>query len=118
MALFKKRLIKQKVAKKAGIQSETLSAKNSALLIKGIRITEKATALQGQNQYVFEIDGRITKPEIRKAIEKMYKVNITRVNTINSPSKPKHYGRHIHALPVLSKAIVTLKVGQKIDTGI
>ena len=118
MALFKKRLIKQKVAKKTGAKIETLPAKNSSLLIKGIRITEKATALQGLNKYIFEIDGRITKPEIKKAIERMYKVGVIRVNTINSPAKPKHYGRHIHAVPGLSKAIVTLKAGQKIDTGI
>jgi large subunit ribosomal protein L23 len=118
MALFKKNLIKHKTVKKTGGRADVLPAKNSSLLVKGIRITEKATFLQSQNQYIFEVDGRITKPEIKKAVEKMYKVNVIRVNTINSPAKPKHFGRHIHMAVGLSKAIVTLKTGQKIETGI
>jgi len=83
-----------------------------------LRITEKATALQGQNQYIFEIDKRTTKPEIKKAIEKEYKVTVVRVNTINSPAKPKHFGRHVHKTSGVAKAIVTIKEGQKIETGI
>jgi len=87
-------------------------------IVKGLRITEKATALQGQNQYIFEIDKRTTKPEIKKAIEKEYKVTVIRVNTINSPAKPKHFGRHVHKTSGVAKAVVTIKEGQKIETGI
>ncbi len=95
-----------------------LASVHPAFLVKGLRITEKATALQEQNQYIFEIDKRATKSEIKKAIEREYKVNVTRVNTINSPSKPKHFGRHMRRTGGIAKAIVTVKEGQKIETGI
>jgi large subunit ribosomal protein L23 len=91
---------------------------NPIPLVKGLRITEKATALQTQDQYIFEIDKRATKSEIKKAVEKEYKVTVTRVNTINSPDKPKHYGRHVRKTGGVAKAVVTIKKGQKIETGI
>lgn len=115
MSLFKKSTKSKTPAKDSQL---ILANINPLLLVKGLRITEKATALQAQGQYIFEIDKRATKSEIKKAIEKEYKVIVTRVNTINSPGKPKHFGRHIRKTSGVAKAVVTIKQGQKIETGI
>ena len=89
------------------------------VLIKPL-ITEKMTMLtEKRNQYGFVVNRKSTKPEIKNAIEEMYKVNVLDVNTSIRPGKTKRrntvsgliYGK----TNAFKKAIVTLKEGEKID---
>ena len=65
------------------------------LLIKKPWITEKATMLTTSNQYVFMVKSSATKPEVKKAIHALYKVDAIGVNILNRPGKTKKSGRGI-----------------------
>jgi large subunit ribosomal protein L23 len=84
-------------------------------LIKKPLITEKASSLGVLNQYVFLVTDNATGPEVKKAIELIYKVKVATVRTLNIPSKTKRLGRSIGVKPGYRKAIVTLKKGEKLD---
>ena len=88
--------------------------------IKSPIITEKATILSEQNKTVFKVHQRATKINIKKNIEKIFKVTVLKVNIINQKSKQKmRQGRKIYKTGY-KKEIITLKKGQSIDltTGI
>jgi len=76
-------------------------------------VTEKATRLMEQNKYVFVVDKRANKIEIRKAVEDLFGVKVESVNTVNVSGKPKRVGIHRGYKPDRKKAIVTLKEGSK-----
>lgn len=85
-------------------------------LIKKPWVTEKSTRLAEDRKYVFIVDPRATKPEIKKAVKDIYKVDATAVNVVNRPAKMKRFGQAMKgATGGYRKAIVTLKEGQKID---
>jgi len=84
-------------------------------LIKTPRITEKATDLTALRKYAFEVDDKATKPEVKKAVEKRYKVHVTGVNIINLHDKPKRSRGKIYHKGALKKAIVTIKEGEQIQ---
>ncbi|MDB9312284.1 50S ribosomal protein L23 [Spirulina sp. CS-785/01] len=77
------------------------------LIIKPI-VTEKATLLLEQNKYVFDVLPKATKPEIKAAIESLFEVKVTKVNTHRPPRKKKRVGRFIGYKPQYKRAIVTL----------
>ncbi len=83
-------------------------------------ITEKATILSEQNKTVFKVHGTANKQVIKKNIEKLFKVNVVKVNIINSKTKIKIKQGKKSYKTGYKKAIVTLKKGQSIDltTGI
>ena len=83
-------------------------------------ITEKATILTEQNKTVFKVNKFASKSVIKKNIEKLFKVNVIKVNIINLKSKKKFKQGKISTKSGYKKAIVTLKKGQSIDltTGI
>lgn len=83
-------------------------------------ITEKATSLSEHNKVVFKVQNTATKNTIKKNIEKIFKVNVIKVNTINLKGKTKLTRGKKSNRPGYKKAIVTLKKGQSIDlaTGI
>ncbi len=83
-------------------------------------ITEKATILTEQNKTVFKVNKYASKSVIKKNIEKLFKVNVTKVNIINLKSKKKFKQGKMSTKSGYKKAIVTLKKGQSIDltTGI
>jgi len=81
-------------------------------------ITEKAGILKDLNKYLFEVIDPASKNEIAKAIKDLYKVNVVKVNILKTAGKEKRRGRVIGWQPGHKKAIVTLKVGDKIDFGI
>lgn len=86
------------------------------LLIKKPWITEKSTMLTGINQYVFMVKSGATKPEIKKAIHALYKVDPISVNVANRAGKNKRFGGGRKGVQDgYRKAIVTIKDGQKID---
>jgi len=87
-----------------------------SFLIKKPWITEKATNLAASGKYVFIVNPSATKPEIKKAIKAVYKVDAIAVNVVNRPAKRKRFGTALKgAVGGYRKAIVTLKEGQKID---
>jgi len=78
-------------------------------------ITEKATLLSEQNKVVFKVAMDSTKDEIASAIEELFKVQVTKVNTLIQKGKTKRFrGRPGRRVDV-KKAIITLKDGQSID---
>ena len=78
-------------------------------------ITEKTTVLQERNKYAFEIADKANKHEVKVAVEKSFKVNVTKVNIVNYHGKQKKLGRRVMMTPSWKKAIVTLIPGQKIE---
>ena len=83
-------------------------------------ITEKSTFLSEQNKIVFKVNKKAKKDSIKRSIEKIFKVNVIKINTINLKGKTKIVKGKKSRKPDLKKAIVTLKKGQSIDltTGI
>lgn len=78
-------------------------------------ITEKGGLLEGFGQYFFKVAKDANKVEIKKAVEKLYRVRVDRVNVISMPSKFRRVGEHEGKKPGFKKAIVTLKKGDKIE---
>jgi len=87
-------------------------------LIKKPWITEKATILNKSGKYVFLVKPETTKPEVKKLVKHIYKVDVVRVNIVNRPPKTKRYRNVKDKRGAYKKAIVTLKVGQKIDVSV
>ncbi len=92
---------------------------SKTVLIKPI-ITEKAERLsESLNQYSFVVNKDANKVEIKSAIEKMYSVNVSAVNTITMPSKAKNRNTRSGVLKgrksSYKKAIITLAKGEEID---
>ena len=78
-------------------------------------ITEKATLLSEQNKVVFRVAQDSTKDEIAAAVEALFKVNVTKVNTLNVKGKTKRFRGRPGRRSDVKKAIVTLAEGQSID---
>ena len=78
-------------------------------------ITEKATLLSEQNKVVFRVAQDSTKDEIAAAIEELFKVKVTKVNTLNVKGKTKRFRGRPGRRSDVKKAIVTLAEGQSID---
>lgn len=78
-------------------------------------ITEKATLVSEQNAVVFKVANDATKPEIKAAVEALFNVTVTGVNTITQKGKTKRWKGAPYRRSDFKKAIVTLKEGQSID---
>jgi large subunit ribosomal protein L23 len=78
-------------------------------------ITEKATLLSEHNKVVFQVAMDATKEEIAVAIEELFKVKVTKVNTLIQKGKTKRFRGRPGRRSDLKKAIVTLQEGQSID---
>ncbi|MDP2931179.1 MAG: 50S ribosomal protein L23 [Chloroflexota bacterium] len=78
-------------------------------------VTEKNTALQALGKYAFEVAGQATKFEVKQAVEKAFKVQVTAVNMVTLPGKTRRMGRRVFQTQPWKKAIVTLKPGDKIQ---
>lgn len=78
-------------------------------------ITEKSTILSEQNKVVFRVPLEATKPQIKGAVEALFNVNVTGVNTIVTKGKTKFFRGVAGRRSDVKKAIVTLREGQSID---
>jgi large subunit ribosomal protein L23 len=78
-------------------------------------ITEKSTLLSEQNAVVFKVAQSASKPEIKAAVEALFNVQVTGVNTIVSKGKTKRWKGQAYQRSDAKKAIVTLAEGQTID---
>ena len=83
-------------------------------------ITEKSTMVSEYNAVVFKVAGTASKPEIKAAVEALFNVSVTNVNTIVTKGKTKRWKGKPYTRSDVKKAIVTLADGQSIDvtTGI
>ncbi len=130
-ALFNKKEEKKKKApKEADVQHEELDTETveqtSQALPKGgdpeayrfvlsPHVTEKATNGNMLNKYTFKVSKEANKIEIKKAIERLYKVKVASVHVVNIPAKTRQIGRYMGTKIGFKKAIVTLKEGDKIE---
>ena len=79
-------------------------------------ITEKSMLLAEQeNKYTFSVDKRANKIQIAKAVEELFNVKVVKVNKIKSLPKKKRVGQYTGFKPAITKAIVTLAKGSKIE---
>lgn len=83
-------------------------------LVRRPIVTEKATLLLEQNKYVFEVIPKATKPQIKAAIESLFEVKVTSVNTLNPPRKKRRVGKFVGYKAQYKRAIVTLAEGDSI----
>ena len=85
-------------------------------IIKAPIITEKsANIASNERTYVFKVDVKANKSQIKDAIEKIFNVKVEKVNTVNVHPKKKRVGRYVGMTNKYKKAIVTLVNGNKID---
>ena len=84
-------------------------------IIRKPHITEKATDLNAIGKYVFMVEPSATKNEIKKALKKIYAVDVVKIQTITRPAKEKKFRSRAGTKSGYKKAIVTLKEGQKIE---
>jgi large subunit ribosomal protein L23 len=89
------------------------SVKN--FVLESAYITEKATFLEKENKYIFKVLNNTNKIEVKKTIEREYKVNVLSVNIINVRRKKRRLGKHQGFKKGYKKAIVEIKEGQKIN---
>ncbi len=83
-------------------------------------ITEKSTNISEQNKIVFKVPSKANKKNLKTSIEKIFKVNVTKINIINKRNRIKTTRGKKVKIKGFKKAIITLKKGQNIDlsTGI
>ena len=78
-------------------------------------VTEKSTNLSDQNKIIFKVSTKANKINLKKNIEKIFKVNVTKINIINKQTRKKIVKGKKVKLKGFKKAIITLKKGQNID---
>lgn len=84
-------------------------------VILGPLVTEKSTRISENNQVAFRVALNATKPQIRKAVEDLFGVKVTSVNTLRQQGKTKRFRGQLGRRSDFKKAIVTLAEGQSID---
>ncbi len=129
---FKKRKKPDKKEEKKDIVKKPLETKEAAVkvvkkqskkidegfayrILKAPHISEKATDLAQDNRYVFKVYERANKTEIKKAVEKLYNVNVVSVKIIKVPSKKRRFKGIMGLRKGYKKTIVEIKKGQKIE---
>lgn len=86
------------------------------IIRRPIALTEKAATLkEEENQVIFEVDLKANKIQIKEAVEKLFDVQVSSVNTLVQRGKVKRIGRRQHKRPNWKKAIVTLREGSDIQ---
>ncbi len=83
-------------------------------VLKNHHLSEKTNLLSGTGRYVFRVASKANKIEVKKAIEKVYDVHVTKVNIVNVLGKSRRQGRIKGQTQNWKKAIVTLKDGERI----
>lgn len=84
-------------------------------ILKKAVISEKGFAAQESGKYVFHVTPAANKDLIKKEVERLFKVEVLNVQTINIPGKLKRIGRIYGRRNPVRKAIITVKKGQKIE---
>lgn len=111
----KPKTIRKEEIKTAKPKAKTKISDKAFYILKQPHITEKATALTEKNQYIFNVFAKANKPEVKKAIEGLYGVEVVAVRMINIPAKKRRLGRISGWKQGYKKAIIKIKEGQKIE---
>lgn len=119
----KKELVKKtgekKEAEREAPKRETIKRKKGVATVYNIvsepHISEKSMSLGGINQYIFDVFPKANKTKIKEAIEIIYGVDVLSVNIINIAPKKRRLGKNQGFKKGYKKAIVKIKVGQKIE---
>ncbi|AMD95150.1 50S ribosomal protein L23 [Leptotrichia sp. oral taxon 847] len=85
------------------------------IIKKPVINTEKARTLLENNEYVFIVDRRANKIQIKDAVEKLFNVKVKGVNTLNIKPKSERFRMSMYKTPAIKKAIVKLKDGETIS---
>ncbi len=85
------------------------------IIRRPIVLTEKASLLRGENKVVFEVAPGSNKVQIRDAVQKLFKVTVTNVNTLIMRGKDRRMGRGYGKMQNWKKAVITLKAGDTIE---
>jgi len=105
--------------KKVGIKNKVVLEGSSSALLVSPYLSEKSTLLRNkQNKYIFKVNPRATKNEIKKLLENIYHIEVIKINVINTPAKVKRWRQKKSYFSRNKKMIVTIKEGQKIELGI
>ena len=89
---------------------------HATYIIRKPLLTEKSTfAMNELNQYSFEVDRTATKPDIKKAIEALYRVHVESVRTVVSKGRTRRLKYGEVTEPIVKKAVVRLREGEKIE---
>ena len=87
-----------------------------AQVLVGPIVSEKATSIgEKHNQVLFKVLRNATKPEIKAAVELMFKVEVDAVRVVNQKGKTKRFGRSVGRRDHIKKAYVSLKAGQELN---
>ena len=109
----------EKVAEKKSAETSKTAAPGAMDKVPTIllqpRISEKASHLVKLNKYIFNVAKAANKVEVKKAVEKAYKVKVIMVNILNTKGKQKSYGRISGKTSSFKKAVITLREGDKIE---
>jgi large subunit ribosomal protein L23 len=105
---------RKKTKGKRKAKTKKISLKAS-LILKEPHVTEKATNLAREEQYVFKVFPKANKTEIKKAIEELYGVDVLQVRIIYVPKKKRRLGKIEGYKKGYKKAIVKIKKGQEIE---
>jgi large subunit ribosomal protein L23 len=92
-----------------------MSALSHYDIIRRPVITEKSTAVSEHNKVIFIVAPTATKPQIKAAVEALFKVKVTAVNTLNRKGKTKRFRNILGQQSDTKRAVVTLAEGQMID---
>jgi len=104
---------------KVGTKRKVVLEGASSLLLVNPYLSEKSATLREQeNKYIFKVSPKATKNEIKKLLENIYNVEVTKINVINTPTKPKRWRQKKSYFRRSKKMMVTIKKGQKIELGI
>src|SRR3989338_1322677 len=109
---------KKAPAPSSGAETETKNLGESevaSVVLQKPRVTEKSSKMSERGVYVFRVAGRSRKPEIKKAVEELYKVKVEKVNIVSVPFRLRLGGRKIGHKPGYKKASVRLVWGHKIE---
>lgn len=105
---------KKAPAKKSAAKGSVVQARLYDVLVRPI-ITEKSSRAAEQNKLTFAISPTASKVDVKQAVEALFKVEVTKVNTINVEGKRKKFRGKEGQRSTLRKAIVTLAEGQSVD---
>ena len=94
---------------------QTTGNSDAYRVLKNFYVSEKASLLNGFNQYVFKVFMSTNKSQIKTQVEKIFKVKVKSVKVLNMPRRRRDLGRHPGFRSEFKKAIVVLEKGQTID---
>jgi len=117
---IEKKKVEKKIEKKVEAKPEIKRPKKKVSgmayrVLSSVHVTEKATGLEAESEYVFNVLPKANKNEIKKAVQDLYEVDVVNVRIINIPRKQRRLGKQKGWRKGYKKAIVRIKKGQRIE---